>query len=321
MNGRRSDEPRRQTWPLLSERHPTLQTTKPQVEAGARDSPSLYKRTLPRTPSNTARREIVISHALWQRWFGGDRGVIGQTLEVQGRVPLTITGVMPPGFGFPREAEFWKPQAWQRSFGRGDPARWRQAIGRARPSISVAAAERELQRIEAQLGREFPATNAGWTAVVDPLAKAINGAVRAPLGALLAAVSLVFLLACVNVATLVLQRGLGRQREMATRLALGAGTKRLVWESLMEHGALAVGGLVAGGFIAFLILRAPACCRCCRSLDFLVNRASSMHCISTPAARSPGRSSCASSCPSAGDKQPSPLVGVAGRVKFRVDLS
>lgn len=214
-------------------------------------------RTFPTTDATLAghEREIVISYALWQQWFGGDVGVLGRTLEVQGRVPLTIVGVMPPDFRFPREAQFWKSEVWERSYGRGEADRWRQAVGRLRAGVSIEAAERELKHIEAQLGREFASTNAGWTATVDPLAETVNGDVRVPLWALFAAVSLVFLLACINVATLVLQRGLGRQQELATSVALGASARRLVCESLVEYGALGVGGLIAGVLLAFVILQ------------------------------------------------------------------
>jgi predicted permease len=229
---------------------------------GATVSPNFFEllgvapvlgRTFPSTEAAAVghEREIVISHGLWQRWFGADPGVLGRTLEVQGWVNLTIVGVMPPDFGLPRGAELWSHESW-RSSGRGD--RWRHAIGRMSVGVSVETARRELDQISVQLAEEFPATNAGWTATVEPLADVIVGNVRPALSAMLAAVALVFLIACVNVASLVLLRGLGRQRELAMRAALGASRSRLARQSLVEHAVLAAAGTLVGGLLAIAIL-------------------------------------------------------------------
>ncbi len=198
-------------------------------------------------------REVVISYALWQSWFGANARVVGRTLEVEGRVPLTIVGVMPRDFAFPRDVQIWKPELWTRANGRGEADRWRQAIGRLRPGISVDGARRELKSIEAQLGREFVSTNAGWTSDVRPFAESINGDVRGTLWALLTAVSLLLALVCVNVSTLVLQRERGRQQELATRVALGSSTTRLLLDSTAEYGMLAVMGLIVGILLAIVI--------------------------------------------------------------------
>ncbi len=230
---------------------------------GAHVSPNFFEligvqpflgRTFPSTESDAAghEREVVIGHGLWQRWFGSDPGAIGRTLEVQGWVHLTIVGVMPPGFSFPRDAEMWGPERWDRSSGRGD--RWRQAIGRVRPDVPIQAASQELQQIGEALAREFPDTNAGWTPTVDRLDAAIIGSVRPPLALLLGAVAVVFLIACVNVATLVLQRSSSRRRELAMRAALGASRSRLARQSFIEHALLAGVGALAGGLLAGLIV-------------------------------------------------------------------
>ena len=199
-------------------------------------------------------REIVISHRLWQRWFGGERDVLGQTIEVQGGVALTVVGVMPATFDFPQGADVWHSLVWDPAEGRGD--RFRQAIARLKPGVSLAAADGELRRISEQLAAEFPQTNRGWFASVEPLATTFVGAVRPPLALMLAAVGLVFLIACVNVATLVLQQGLGRRRELAMRAALGASRLRLVRQSVVEHGVLACLGSIAGGLIALFLIDA-----------------------------------------------------------------
>lgn len=197
-------------------------------------------------------REIVISHGLWQRWFGGDPRVLGRTIEASGAVPLTVVGVMPATFGYPRGVEIWGPEVWDPANGRGD--RWRDAIGRLKEAASLPAAAGELRTISEQLATEFPETNRGWTATVDPLATAIVGPVRPPLASMLIAVGLVFLIACVNVATLVVQRGLGRRRELAMRAALGATRWRLARQSVIEHGLLACLGAAAGGLVALFLL-------------------------------------------------------------------
>ncbi len=230
---------------------------------GASVSPSFFEvlgitpvlgRTFPTTDEAMTghEREIVISHGLWQRWFGGEPGVLGQALQVNGAVPLTIVGVMPEGFAMPRGAEIWHPLVWDAASGRGD--RSRQAVARLRPGVSIDVAAAELRQISSVLATEHPATNAGWIAIADPLDRALVGAARPPLAAMLAAVGLVFLIACVNVATLVLQRGIGRQRELAMRAALGASRFRLARQSVLEHAVLALAGAAAGGLLGLYIL-------------------------------------------------------------------
>ena len=230
---------------------------------GASVSPSFFEvlgvtpvlgRTFPATDAAMPGhdREIVISHGLWQRWFGGDPGVLGQVLQVNGAVPLTIVGVMPEGFGMPRGTEIWLPLIWDAAWGRGD--RDRQAVARLRAGVSFDAAAGELRQVSTVLAAEHPATNAGWIAIADPLDHALVGAARPPLAAMLAAVGLVFLIACVNVATLVLQRGIGRQRELAMRAALGASRFRLARQSVLEHALLALAGAAAGGWLGLYIL-------------------------------------------------------------------
>jgi putative ABC transport system permease protein len=199
-------------------------------------------------------RQVLISHRLWQRWFGGDPGAVGQPIEVQGGVHLTIAGVLPATFDFPRGAEIWHTEAWDLSDGRGE--RWLDAVARLGGDVSIHQAADELRRISAQIAMEFPDSNAGWTATIDPLAVAIVGPVRPALVAMLAAVALVFLIACVNVATLVVQRGVGRSRELAMRAALGASRARLMRQSLVEQGLLAVAGTAVGGLVALYLLDA-----------------------------------------------------------------
>lgn len=231
--------------------------------AGATVSPAFFEtlgvqpalgRTFPSAdaPFGGHEREILIAHGMWLRWFGGDPGVLGRTIQVQGAVPLTIVGVMPATFDFPRGAEIWAGQVWDPAWGRGE--RTRQAIARLKPGVGVSAAQAELSAISDQLARAFPVTNGGWTPRVDPLASFVVGPARPPLATMLVAVALVFLIASVNVATLVLQRGIGQRRELAVRAAIGATRWRLTRHSLVEHAVLASLGAGVGAIVAMFLV-------------------------------------------------------------------
>jgi putative ABC transport system permease protein len=197
-------------------------------------------------------REIVIAYGMWLRWFGGDPGVLGRSIVVQGAVPLSIVGVMPASFDYPRGAEIWAGQVWDAGAGRGE--RSRQAIARLRPGVARSAAQAELTVISEQLARAFPATNGGWIPRVDSLASSVVGAAQPPLATMLAAVILVFLIASVNVATLVMQRGVHRRRELAVRAAMGATRWRLTRQSLIEHALLACLGAGSGAIFAMFLV-------------------------------------------------------------------
>jgi predicted permease len=231
--------------------------------AGATVSPAFFDtlgvqpalgRTFPSADAPFAghEREILIAHGMWLRWFGGDPGVLGRTIVVQGAVPLTIVGVMPATFDFPRGTEIWSGQVWDPAWGRGE--RSRQGIARLNQGVSVSAAQAELNAISEQLGRAFPVTNGGWTPRVDPLASFVVGAARPPLATMLVAVALVFLIASVNVATLMMQRGIGRRRELAVRTAIGATRWRLTRQGLVEHAVLAGLGAGAGAILAMFLV-------------------------------------------------------------------
>jgi predicted permease len=233
--------------------------------AGATVSPAFFEtlgvppavgRTFPSADAAFAghEREIVIAHGMWLRWFGGDPGVVGRTIEVQGAVPLTIVGVMPATFDFPRGTEIWGGLVWDPAWGRGD--RTRGAIARLKPGVSLSAAQAELSAISEQLARTHPVTNGGWTPRVDPLAAFVVGAARPPLATMLVAVALVFLIASVNVATLVMHRGVGRRRELAVRAAIGASRWRLTRQSLVEHALLACLGAGSGALLAMFLVDA-----------------------------------------------------------------
>lgn len=190
---------------------------------------------------------IVISERLWRRRFGADPDVVGTTVRID-REPRTIVGVMPDSFRFQHASvdAWWPlrllPSADQRA---GWPLR---VIGRLAPGISIGQATEDLQRLDAELGRDFPFLVGGWRPHVRPLENALLGWARQPLLMLQTGVVLVWLIACANVAGLLLARGTVRRREIGMRLALGAGRGRVVRQLLTETALLAaVGGVLAIG--------------------------------------------------------------------------
>ncbi|MEP6590071.1 MAG: ABC transporter permease [Gemmatimonadota bacterium] len=209
----------------------------------------------PQEDAPGANQVVVLSDAFWRRRLGADPAIVGRTLQLDGR-PFQVLGVMPPSFTFPAsEVQVWLPISLLTDAEvphiRG--VRWMNVVGRLAPGITAAQAEREVGDIVARLARSYPESNEGWNrAAVQPIAIGIMGDVRAPLTALLVAVALVLLIACVNAAHLMLARGLGRRKELAIRAALGASRSRLVGQLLLESGVLVAGGAALGLFLAWL---------------------------------------------------------------------
>ena len=196
---------------------------------------------------------VILGHELWQRNFGGDPNIVGQKIVLSNR-PRTVVGVMPPNFRFPEIAELWVPLALTtQTFTRTDHGL--SAIARLKDGVSVEAAQAEMHNIAARIEQQHPVTNEGLGVKVTSLHKYLTGDYREGLIILLGIVGCVLLVACVNVANLMLARATARQKEFALRAALGAGRWRIVRQLMVESLLLALVGGVLGFALSIWALR------------------------------------------------------------------
>jgi predicted permease len=195
----------------------------------------------------------MLSDAAWRREFGGDPAVIGRSIRVE-RQPIQIVGVLPPGYVGPMgDADIVFPFDLQHAL-RGPAAGRDQhylgVVGRLRRGASAASAQRELDRLGTELAREHPQTDRGRSFVVVPLRESMAGETRTPLLVLMASAGLVLLITCANLAGALLSRTISRRKELAVRVAMGAGRGRLVRQLLTESLVLSVAGGAAGVALA-----------------------------------------------------------------------
>jgi predicted permease len=200
---------------------------------------------------------VVLSHGYWQRRFGGDRGVVGKTLNFDGK-SYNVIGVMPAGFSFPdKDTEVWVPIAFEPSMfaetERG--SRYINMVARLKPGVTLEQARTEIDTVASRLQQQYPqsyAANSGWGVSVVSLHEQVVGDIRKPLMILLGAVVFVLLIACANVANLLLVRAAVRQKETALRTALGASRGRLIRQLLTESVVLSLAGGALGLLLAYL---------------------------------------------------------------------
>ncbi len=200
-------------------------------------------------------RTVILSYGLWQRRFGGDPKIIGSNLLLNAE-DYTVVGVMPADFEFgPRETDIWTPAAWTDQERQNHGGHNLGAIGRLKPGVTINQAEAEFKAIARRLEQQYPDANGGWSVILFPLLERRVGDIKRPLLILLGSVGFVLLIACANVANLLLARAAGREKELAIRAALGAGRTRIISQLLTESVCLAFVGGVLGLLLAFGGLR------------------------------------------------------------------
>src|SRR5436190_6647714 len=206
--------------------------------------PVLGRTFVPEDDKGWPQSVAIISHGLWKRRFGSDPAIVGKQVQMSS-FALTIIGVMPPGFEYPEQTQVWVTTAVNLSLEPRDNRVW-SAIARLNTGIDLKQAQTRLSAINAQLAKQFPETNKGWDVFLSTLHERLVREVKPSLLALLGAVGFVLLIACANVANLLLARSTGRQKEIAIRAAMGASGSRVLRQMLTESILLSAIGGAAG---------------------------------------------------------------------------
>lgn len=193
---------------------------------------------------------VILTHQVWQTDFGGADSAVGRSITLDHATGYQIHGVTPRGFDYPRGVEVYRSIGGFASYDRRD-ARDVVAVARLKPGWNVARLQAEMDAISSRLASQFPETNAGMGFRAIGFRELYSGDVRSYLLVLLGAVAFVLLIACANIVNLLLSRALARDREMAVRIALGAGRRELILQLLAEMGILALLAAVAGTLLAF----------------------------------------------------------------------
>jgi putative ABC transport system permease protein len=200
------------------------------------------------TPGKT--NVVILSHGLWQQRFGGDASVIGRRITLDG-VKREVVGVMPGGFSYPAERQAWLPLEFDQSFVATQRSAWYlYVVGRLKPGVTPEQSAAEVETIGRNLAKQYPDANGEIGMTTYPLLEAMVGDIRGAVLVLLGAVGFVLLIACTNVANLLLARAAARESEIAVRTALGAGRGRLVRQLLTESLLLSIIGAGVGLLLA-----------------------------------------------------------------------
>ncbi len=230
-----------------------IQITGSMITAGFFDALGVqprYGRVFSLSDEKTTDPEVVIlSHHLWLERFGGDPNVIGKSIALDGKT-RTVVGVLANDMPVLTQADLWFPAPYENPGMQSRRSHFLRPIGLLKPGVTISQAQAELDTIAARLATQFPETDKGWRQQLEPLQSVLVGNVAPAFLVLIGAVALVLLIACANIASLILARNTVRQREIAIRTALGAGRSRLVRQLLTESLVLALIGGVAGIFVA-----------------------------------------------------------------------
>ena len=193
---------------------------------------------------------VLMSDRFWRRRFGADPGAVGKKLRTFG-LSVSVVGVMPASFLFPeREADLWIPVPLDAPYSQDRGSTWYITVGRLKPGVTLEQARANLITVQAQLGKQYPKTDADLTVGIEPLKEKTIGGVRGSLWMLFGAVSLLLLIACTNIVALLLARAAQRRHEISVRISLGASRVVVIWQLLTESFVLAVAGALIGLVVA-----------------------------------------------------------------------